>query len=60
MVDHSRHALRETTATNTLPRDGDVAEVQVWLGYATIQGARSYDRRKTLSEDSPTFRARSY
>lgn len=50
------HALRATAATNALDHDADIATVQDWLGHATIATTRMYDRRKTRTEDSPTFK----
>lgn len=52
------HALRATAATNALSHDADIAKVQEWLGHASIQTTRLYDRRQTRPEDSPTFRVR--
>jgi site-specific recombinase XerD len=50
------HALRATAATNALDHNADIAKVQEWLGHANISTTRVYDRRKTRSEDSPTFK----
>jgi Phage integrase family len=55
---HAPHALRATAATNALSHDADIAKVQEWLGHASIQTTRIYDRRSTKPEDSPTFRVR--
>lgn len=55
---HAPHALRATAATNALLHDADIAKVQEWLGHASIQTTRIYDRRSTKPEDSPTFRVR--
>lgn len=52
------HALRATAATNALENEADIAEVQEWLGHATISTTRLYDRRKKKPEDSPTFKVR--
>ena len=50
------HALRATAATNALLHNADIAKVQEWLGHASIQTTRIYDRRATRPEDSPTYR----
>jgi integrase len=52
------HSLRATAATNALDHEVDIAKVQEWLGHADISTTRLYDRRKSRSEDSPTFRVR--
>lgn len=52
------HALRATAATCALEHNADIAKVQEWLGHASIQTTRIYDRRSTRPEDSPTFRVR--
>jgi integrase/recombinase XerD len=49
------HSLRATAATNALSHDADIAKVQEWLGHANVSSTRLYDRRKSKSEDSPTF-----
>lgn len=50
------HALRATAATCALEHQADIAKVQEWLGHASISTTRTYDRRITKTEDSPTFR----
>ena len=50
------HALRATAATNALDHQADIAKVQEWLGHANIATTRIYDHRRTLPEDSPTFK----
>ena len=50
------HALRATAATNALDHDADIAKVQEWLGHANIATTRIYDRRRSKTEDSPTFK----
>ena len=55
---YAPHALRATAATNALMHDADIAKVQEWLGHASIQTTRIYDRRSTQPEDSPTFRVK--
>ena len=50
------HALRATAATNALDHQADIAKVQEWLGHANIATTRIYDHRKTMAEDSPTFK----
>ena len=50
------HSLRATAATNALSHAADIAKVQEWLGHANVSTTRLYDRRKSLPEDSPTFR----
>ena len=50
------HALRATAATNALDHQADIANVQEWLGHANIATTRIYDYRRTLPEDSPTFK----
>ncbi len=52
------HSMRATAATNALSHEADIAKVQEWLGHANVSTTRLYDRRKTLPEDSPTFRIR--
>jgi integrase len=52
------HSLRATAATNALSHDSDIAKVQEWLGHANISTTRLYDRRKSRSEDSPSFRVK--
>jgi len=52
------HALRATSATNALSNGSDIAEVQEWLGHASIATTRLYDKRKMRPEDSPTFRVK--
>ena len=49
--------MRATAATNALDHGADIAKVQKMLGHANIQTTRIYDRRKTLPEDSPVFKA---
>ena len=49
------HSLRATAATNALSHEADIAKVQEWLGHANVSTTRLYDRRKSKSEDSPTF-----
>ena len=46
------HGLRSTAATTAL------AQVQIWLGHASISTTRIYDRRLSRPEDSPTFRVK--
>jgi site-specific recombinase XerD len=48
--------MRATAATNALEHGADIAKVQEWLGHANIQTTRTYDRRQTRPEDSPTFK----
>jgi site-specific recombinase XerD len=50
------HGLRATAATNALDHQADIAKVQEWLGHASINTTRLYDRRGTKAEDSPTFK----
>lgn len=50
------HALRATGATNALEHEADIAKVQEWLGQANIATTRLCDRRKSRTEDSPTFK----
>ncbi len=52
----SAHALRATAATNTLDHQTDIAKVHEGLAHANIATTRIYDHRKTLPEDSPTFK----
>jgi integrase/recombinase XerD len=52
------HSPRTTAATNALSHDSDIAKVQDWLGRAKVSTTRLYDRRKSKSEDSPTFRVK--
>ncbi|MBB3221600.1 tyrosine-type recombinase/integrase [Pseudoduganella umbonata] len=49
------HALRATAATNALENGADIAQVQAWLGHASIATTRVYDRRQMRRADSPTF-----
>ena len=50
------HAMRATAATNALDNGADIAKVQEWLGHASIQTTKLYDRRETRPEGSPTFK----
>lgn len=50
------HGLRVTAATNALEHQADIAQVQYWLGHATISTTRLYDRRQNRPADSPTFK----
>ena len=50
------HALRATAATSALEHQADIAQVQEWLGHASIATTRIYDRRGFRPEDSPTFK----
>ena len=50
------HALRTTAATNALEHGADIAKVQEWLGHSNISTTRLYDKRKSMPEDSPTFK----
>lgn len=50
------HSLRATAATNALEHEADIAKVQEWLGHANIATTRMYDRRRTVAEQSPTFK----
>lgn len=52
------HGLRATAATNALERGADIAQVQDWLGHASVATTRLYDRRGRRPEDSPTFKVR--
>ncbi len=52
------HSLRATAAINALDHEADIATVLEWLGHANIATTRRYDRRKTRSVDSPTFKVR--
>ena len=49
------HSMRATAATNALSHEADIAKVQEWLGHSNVSTTRLYDRRKSKSEDSPTF-----
>jgi len=51
------HARRATAAINALDHEADIAEVQGWLGHASIATTRIYDQRKIRSEDSPTLKS---
>ena len=50
------HSLRATAATCALENQADIAKVQEWLGHASINTTRVYDRRETRAPDSPTFK----
>lgn len=50
------HGLRVTAATNALDHQADIAQVQQWLGHASISTTRLYDRRQNRPADSPTFK----
>ncbi len=52
------HGLRATAATNALEHGADIAQVQDWLGHASVATTRLYDRRGRRPEDSPTFKVR--
>ncbi|CAN7761237.1 tyrosine-type recombinase/integrase [Cupriavidus necator] len=52
------HGLRATAATNALEHGADIAQVQDWLGHASVATTRKYDRRGRRPEDSPTFKVR--
>ncbi len=49
------HALRATAATSALEHGADIAQVQEWLGHASITTTRVYDRRKFSAQTSPTY-----
>lgn len=50
------HGLRVTAATNALEHHADIAQVQHWLGHASISTTRLYDRRQNRAIDSPSFK----
>ena len=50
------HSLRATFATNTLSNHADLGKVQDYLGHASVQTTRIYDKRKNSLADSPTFK----
>jgi len=50
------HSLRATAATNALEHHADIAQVQEWMGHATISTTRMYDKRRSKIEDSPSFK----
>ena len=50
------HGLRVTAATNALDHQADIAQVQHWLGHASISTTRLYDRRQNRAADSPCFK----
>ena len=50
------HGLRVTAATNALEHHADIAQVQHWLGHASISTTRLYDRRQNRVSDSPSFK----
>jgi site-specific recombinase XerD len=50
------HGLRVTAATNALEHHADIAQVQHWLGHASISTTRLYDRRQNRASDSPSFK----
>ena len=50
------HALRATAATSALEHDADIAQVQAWLGHASISTTKVYDRRDAKPSQSPTFK----
>jgi site-specific recombinase XerD len=52
------HVLRATAATNALENGADIAQVQEWLGHASITTTRLYDKRRSKPEDSPSFKVR--
>jgi site-specific recombinase XerD len=52
------HSMRATAATNALSHEADIAKAQVWLGHTNVSTTHLYDRSKTRTEDSPTFRVR--
>jgi site-specific recombinase XerD len=52
------HSLRATAAMNALSHEADIAKVQERLGRANVSTTRLYERRRTLMEDSRTFRVR--
>lgn len=39
------HALRTTVATHALENGVDLAVLQSWMGHASVQTTRAYDRR---------------
>ena len=49
------HALRATAATSALEHGADIAQVQEWLGHASITTTRVYDRRSFSAQTSPTY-----
>ena len=50
------YALRATAATNAFDHQADIAKVHECLGHANIATTQIYDRRKTRTQDSPTFK----
>ena len=52
------HALRATWATNALRNGADLGKVQDYLGHASVQTTRIYDKRKNDLDDSPTFKVK--
>ena len=52
------HALRATWATNALRNGADLGKVQDYLGHASVQTTRIYDKRKDDLDDSPTFKVK--
>jgi site-specific recombinase XerD len=50
------HGLRVTAATNALEHHADIAQVQHWLGHASLSTTRLYDRRQNRAIDSPSFK----
>jgi site-specific recombinase XerC len=44
--------------TNILSNNADIAKVHEWLGHNDISTTRTYDKRQSRPEDSPTFKVR--
>jgi integrase/recombinase XerD len=44
------HVMRATAATQALEQGADLATVQAWLGHASIQTTRAYDRRDLVAK----------
>jgi integrase/recombinase XerD len=52
------HSLRATAATNALAHNADIAKVQEWLGHANVSTTRTYDKRRSRPEESPSFKVK--
>ena len=56
LYDEVLRARKAQEAVNALGHDSDITTVQEWSGHANVAARRTYDRRRSKVEDSPTFK----